>query len=58
MAEVRPLPGESIDATLRRFRKAIEREGIKTSIRRHEFFESPSERRREKRAHVQLRRDK
>lgn len=41
--------GEKIESALRRFRKACEREGLMKDIKRHEFYEKPSERNRRKR---------
>ena len=35
---------ESIQEAVRRFRKLVERSGIKKEMRRREFFEKPSER--------------
>ncbi|RLS73855.1 MAG: 30S ribosomal protein S21, partial [Planctomycetota bacterium] len=37
---------ESIQEAVRRFRKLVERSGIKKEMRRREFFEKPSETRR------------
>ena len=34
---------ESIQEAVRRFRKLVERSGIKKEMRRREFFEKPSE---------------
>ena len=38
--------GESPEQMLRRFKKLCEKEGLTTDIRRKEFYEKPSERRR------------
>lgn len=46
---VTPEPFESIDSVARRFKKAVERNGVLNDARRHEYFVSPSERRRLKR---------
>ncbi len=35
--------GESIQEAVRRFRKLVERSGIKKEMRRREYFEKPSE---------------
>jgi small subunit ribosomal protein S21 len=35
--------GESIQEALRRFRKLVERSGIKKEMRRREYYEKPSE---------------
>ena len=34
---------ESIDQAVRRFRKLVERSGIKKELRRRQFYEKPSE---------------
>jgi small subunit ribosomal protein S21 len=38
--------GESVEGLMRRFKKLCEREGLIKDIRRKEFYEKPSERRR------------
>ncbi|MCB9845330.1 MAG: 30S ribosomal protein S21 [Phycisphaeraceae bacterium] len=38
--------GESVEQMMRRFKKLCEKEGLTKDIRRKEFFEKPSERRR------------
>lgn len=38
--------GESVDQMMRRFKKLCEKEGLTKDIRRKEFYEKPSERRR------------
>lgn len=38
--------GETVEQMLRRFKKLCEKEGLTKDIRRKEFFEKPSERRR------------
>ncbi|BDU50465.1 30S ribosomal protein S21 [Haliovirga abyssi] len=35
---------ESIDSALKRFRRAVQDEGILRDIKKHEFYEKPSER--------------
>ena len=50
MAEVKLNDSESLDAALRRFNKRVQSEGILTAARRHEFYEKPSERRKNKEA--------
>ena len=37
---------EPLKSALRRFKKACEREGLMRDIKRHEFYEKPSEKRR------------
>lgn len=41
---------ESIDSLLRRFKKAVDRSGILTDLKKHEFYEKPSVRRKRKSA--------
>lgn len=38
--------GESVEQMMRRFKKLCEKEGLTKEIKRKEFFEKPSERRR------------
>jgi len=60
MVDIRVTPrrGESIDQTIRRFRRRIEREGVVKEFRRHQYYEKPSERSRrdEMRSKARLRR--
>jgi small subunit ribosomal protein S21 len=51
---------ESIQEAVRRFRKLIERSGVKKEMRRKEFYEKPSETRRraKMRAERRARRDR
>jgi small subunit ribosomal protein S21 len=37
---------EGIDAAVRRFKKLLERSGIPKEVRKHEYYEKPSEQRR------------
>ena len=46
---------ESIQEAVRRFRKLVERSGIKREMRRREYYEKPSEARRRARLRLQLR---
>ena len=39
---------ESIDSALRRFKKQVEKGGILTEVRKREFYEKPSERKKKK----------
>ncbi len=39
---------EPIDSVLRRFKKKIERSGLRSELKRHEYYEKPSERKRRK----------
>ena len=43
---VKARSGESTDQMMKRFKKLCEREGLIKDIKRKEFFEKPSERRR------------
>ena len=42
--------GEDFERALRRFKKACEKAGIISDIKKHQFFEKPSERRKRKQA--------
>lgn len=42
MAVVRAKDGESFENLLRRFRKAVEKGGVLQELRRREYFEKPS----------------
>ncbi len=46
MLKMRLRPNESIDQALKRFKKLIERSGIRTEMKRSAYYEKPSERRR------------
>jgi small subunit ribosomal protein S21 len=46
---------ESIQEAVRRFRKLVERSGIKKEMRRREFYEKPSETRRRARLRAERR---
>ena len=46
---------ESIQEAVRRFRKLVERSGIKKEMRRREFYEKPSEIKRRSRLRAQRR---
>jgi small subunit ribosomal protein S21 len=48
MIRVEARPGESLDKTLRRFKKQCEKEGLTKDIKRNSYYEKPSERRRRK----------
>ena len=45
MLEVRLGKGESLESTLRRFKRVCERDGILTEIKKREHYEKPSEKR-------------
>ena len=48
MPEVRVRDDESFESALRRFKRACEKAGILTEIRKHQQFEKPSERKKRK----------
>ena len=48
MPEIIVRDAENIEVSLKRFKKSIEREGILTEIRRRDFFEKPSVKRKRK----------
>ncbi len=50
MARVILKEGESLEEALRRFKREVLREGILREVRRREFYESPSELKKRKRA--------
>lgn len=50
--------GESVDGLMRRFKKLCEKEGLTKDIKRKEFYEKPSERRRRAARKSQVRRIK
>ncbi|MFB0526700.1 MAG: 30S ribosomal protein S21 [bacterium] len=50
MTEVKVREDESIDAALRRFKRECERAGLMTEIKKREYYESPSVRRKRKAA--------
>jgi len=45
LLEVRLGKGESLESTLRRFKRVCERDGILTEIKKREHYEKPSEKR-------------
>lgn len=48
MIRVRVRSNESIEQMVRRFKKLCEKEGLTRDIKRHSYYEKPSERRRRK----------
>lgn len=48
MTSVKVKDGESFESALRRFKRACEKAGILSEIKRHQHFEKPSERRKKK----------
>ena len=50
MPSVRVRENESFEVALRRFKRTCEKAGVLTDVRKHEFFEKPSQERKRKRA--------
>ena len=48
MIRIEARPNESIEKTLRRFKKQCEKEGLVKDIKKNSFYEKPSERKRRK----------
>lgn len=48
MANVKVRDGESLEEALRRFKRECEKEGILTEIKKREYYESPSVKKRRK----------
>jgi small subunit ribosomal protein S21 len=48
MAGIRVKEGESFEGALKRFKKKCEKAGILSDLRRHQYFEKPSERKKRK----------
>ena len=48
MAGIRVRDGESFESAMRRFKKACEKSGILSDIRRHEYYEKPSVKKKKK----------
>jgi small subunit ribosomal protein S21 len=46
LIKVRPRGNESIQQTLKRFKRLCQREGLIRDIKRHSYYEKPCERRR------------
>lgn len=55
MAQVKVRKGESVDKSLRRLKKILDKEGTMKDIRAHRYFEKPSEKRRRKMARARSR---
>jgi len=53
---VKSRSGESVEGLMRRFKKLCEKEGLTKDIKRKEFYEKPSERRRRDARRSQVRR--
>ncbi|HET7649154.1 MAG TPA: 30S ribosomal protein S21 [Gammaproteobacteria bacterium] len=50
MPSVRVKDNEHFDAALRRFKRACEKAGVMTELRRREFYEKPTQERKRKQA--------
>ena len=50
MAEVIAGRNESFESVLKRFNKKVQQEGVLSEVRRHEYFEKPSVKRKRKEA--------
>lgn len=50
MPNVRVRENEPFDVALRRFKRACEKAGVLTEVRRREFYEKPTQERKRKRA--------
>ncbi|PIR22323.1 MAG: 30S ribosomal protein S21 [Deltaproteobacteria bacterium CG11_big_fil_rev_8_21_14_0_20_45_16] len=48
MTSVRVKDGESFEGALRRFKKIVEKAGILTELRKREYYEKPSQKRKRK----------
>jgi len=46
--KIRPRGGESIQQVLKRFKRLCQREGLTRDVKRHSYYEKPSERKRRK----------
>lgn len=55
MVKLRVRENESIQEAVRRFRKLVERSGIKKEMRRKEYYEKPSDTRRRARLRAERR---
>jgi len=55
MATVYPAKGVPLDIAIRRFNRLVELEGIIADYRRHEYYRSPAQKRREKSARARAR---
>ena len=49
---------DSLEVSIRRFRKKVQKAGILSDYKRKKFFESPSEKRRRKESQAERRRNK
>jgi small subunit ribosomal protein S21 len=58
MAEVKSRKGEPFESLLRRFRRAVEQDGIMRELKKRKHYLSPSEKKKEKRKLAEKRRRK
>ncbi len=50
MAIIKVKENERIDSALRRFRKAVDKSGVMADLRKHEYYEKPSVKKKRKQA--------
>ena len=48
MSEIRVKEGESLDNALKRFKRSCQKSGVMNDLRRKEYYQSPSVKRRKK----------
>lgn len=58
MIVVKAQPGDSSDAVIRKFLKKVISEGVLQELKKREFYQKPSEKRKEKAKSLQLKRRK
>ena len=58
MAKVVKRDGEDLDSLLRRFKRKVNDDGILADIKKHEFYRSPAQKKREKRKEAEAKRRK
>ena len=58
MASVKRRDGESLESLLHRFKRVVNDAGIMSDLKKHEFYKSPSQKKREKSKAAQLKRQK
>jgi small subunit ribosomal protein S21 len=50
MTFIKVKDGERIDSAMRRFRKAVDKSGVMADLRKHEYYEKPSVKKKRKQA--------
>ena len=50
MAHVKAKPGESFESMWKRFKRSVEKAGILSDLKKHEYYEKPSVKRKKKQA--------